>query len=166
MSFDSRVIANKILKVAWEKNISLTKMQLIKLVYFVHGWSLSMLGSATVKDRPQAWQRGPVYPSLYNALSNYRSEPVNQLLADKNTGIPFDDNLENDAQSRLISDVTSSYGNDHAFVLSEKTHAAGTPWDVTIKNRGKYAEIDEHLMAQHFEHLRESRGIDKNHYKS
>lgn len=165
MALDSRVVANKILQSAWDQGLSLTKMQLIKLVYFVHGWSLVLLDSPAVEDMPQAWQRGPVYPKLYRALSNYRSQPVNQLLADKQTQLPFNGELENDGQGRLIADITGSYGGIHAFVLSEKTHADGTPWDLTFNTLGQYAEIDESLMDAHFEELREARQIDPNHYR-
>ena len=56
MSHEPLAIANKVLGVASERGISLTIMQLIKLVYFAHGWSLTLLGKPLVNDEPQAWQ--------------------------------------------------------------------------------------------------------------
>ncbi|WP_156414013.1 hypothetical protein [Fulvimarina pelagi] len=51
MAHDARAIANLILEEAQRRGIQLTEMQLIKLVYFVNGWSLELLDEPLVEDR-------------------------------------------------------------------------------------------------------------------
>ena len=45
MSYSASAIANEILARATGAGVSLTSMQLIKLVYIAHGWSLAVYGS-------------------------------------------------------------------------------------------------------------------------
>ncbi len=166
MAFDSRIIANKVLQSAWQQEIVLKKMQLIKLVYFVHGWSLAMFDSSVVEDMPEAWQIAPVYPKIYRELSGYTTQSVNMLLMDSRTHIPFDAKLDSKEQGRLIADITNHYGNIDAFTLSLKTSEADTPYDLTIKKHGKYSIIKEDLMLSYFERKRIKLGLDKNYYNN
>ena len=162
---DSRAIANYILELAWEDNISLTKMQLIKLVYLVHGWSLAFLGRPLVEDRPQAWKLGPVYPRLYKKLSGYTSQPVNQLILDGATGLPYVARFETDGEVALVRQVASSYAKYDAFSLSDMTHQSGTPWSLTYNNgRGVYNEIPQQDLSGYYDRLRVARGLDEKRY--
>ena len=74
--YDSGTVANHFLRLARQQGKSLTPMQLLKLVYIAHGWSLGLYGLPLVRDEIQAWQYGPVIPNLYNRIRNYRSLPI------------------------------------------------------------------------------------------
>jgi len=163
---DSRAIANEVLDKAWESEISLTKMQLIKIVYFIHGWSLAFFGKPLVEDRPQVWKLGPVYPRLYKSLAGYTSESVNKKIIHKETGIPHVAGFLLPNQRQLIDDITSGYGKLHAFVLSERTHEKGTPWDIAMKSKGLYSEIDDETLVAHFKELMKKRNIPPEHYNT
>ncbi len=162
--YDSHAIANAVLEKAWESEISLTKMQLIKIVYFVHGWSLAFFGNPLVEDRPQAWKLGPVYPRLYKTLAGYTSESVNRKIIHKDTDAPYATGLLPNNHEQLIDDVTNGYGKLHAFVLSEHTHEKGTPWDIAMKSKGIYSEIDDATLTKHFRDLMKKRNISPEHY--
>ncbi len=163
--YDSRSIANVILKYSWKNNIEVTKMQLIKLVYLAHGWSLAFLEKPIVNDTPEAWKLGPVYPKLYNKLSGYTSQSVNKLIADEETNIPYTANELSGGEKALIKNVTTSYGKYGAFVLSDMTHKDGTPWSKTYQNGiGLYKPIPENILAEYYKKLKKDRNLDGNNY--
>ncbi|WP_131993555.1 type II toxin-antitoxin system antitoxin SocA domain-containing protein [Dokdonella fugitiva] len=44
-------------------------MQLLKLVYLCHAWTLGLLGRPLLREEVQAWRYGPVFPALYTMRS-------------------------------------------------------------------------------------------------
>ena len=159
-SHDARAIANYILDIAPKYNIpSLTVMQLLKLVYLAHGWSLAFGEVPLVKQSPQAWQYGPVYPHIYKSLSKYGGAPIGDRITDKNTGIPFSPDELTQKQKKVIDAVLRSYGQMHAFELSGITHKNNSPWDITMKNDGIYTEIPVTTLTNYFRQLAHERNI-------
>jgi len=163
--YDSRSIANVVLKYSWENGAEVTKMQLIKLVYMVHGWSLAFLGRAIVKDTPEAWKLGPVYPALYKKLSGYTSQSVNQLIVEAESGIPYTASALSEGEKNLIKKVTASYGKYDAFTLSDMTHKQGTPWSKTyLDGNGLYSEISETVLSEYYNRLKKERNLEGQNY--
>lgn len=159
-SQDARAIANYILEIAPNYNIpSLTVMQLLKLVYLAHGWSLAFGNTPLVIQAPQAWQYGPVYPHIYKSLSRYGGAPIGNPITDKNTGFPFSPDELTRKQKGIIDAVLRSYGKMHAFELSGITHKNNSPWDITMKKEGIYKEIPITLMKSYFSTLARERHI-------
>ena len=73
--YDVLTVADTILKIAKSKGKALTPMQLVKLTYIAHGWSLALSERDLFKNRIEAWRYGPVIPDLYQATKNFgRSE--------------------------------------------------------------------------------------------
>lgn len=159
-SHDSRAIANYILERAPVLGIQqVTLMQLLKLVYLSHGWSLAFGDTPLVAQNPQAWQYGPVYPHIYKALNKFGGNPITEKIKEKLTGAEFYPVDMTDEQRKVIDAVLLSYGKKHAFELSNITHQVGGPWDVTFKSYGAYKEIPLSEMKSHYEGLREQRGV-------
>lgn len=122
-SHDARAIANYILDRAPQLGVpNLTMMQLLKLVYLSHGWSLAHRDEPLVAQNPQAWQYGPVYPHIYKALNKFGGNAISERIKDKVTGLPVYPVHMSDRQVRVIDAVLKSYGNKHAFELSNITH--------------------------------------------
>lgn len=155
----STAIANFFLELAAAKGLHLTQMQLQKLVYIAHGWSLAILSKPLTSDAPCAWDYGPVYPDLWEALRRYGKAPVSDKIRISDYG--FGDfskdasafstaNLTGD-QSELISQVFENYGKFHAFQLSAMTHEKGTPWyKVFVEDGVKRGEISSLSIREHF----------------
>ena len=159
-SQDSRAIANYILDVAPSYRIkNLTVMQLLKLVYLAHGWSLAFSDTSLVKQSPQAWQYGPVYPEIYKPLSKYGSSPIGERLTDPNTGFTLAPDGLTEKQKAIIGVVLITYGNLHAFDLSNITHKSDSPWDITMKKEKMYGTIQTDLMKEYFSTLAKERKI-------
>lgn len=149
MSHDSRAVANEILKIGWHKNIRMSMMKLIKLVYFAHAWMLGLTGNALCSDPVEAWPYGPVFRNLYNDLPYEGSQIITDLIKMPNgydyTGI-FSAN-----ESAIMSRVVEVYGRMDAFQLSDITHQQGTPWYQTRQQKGKFREIDNGVIREYYE---------------
>jgi len=136
-TYDASVIANAFIHTSRGFGVpapsSLTHMKLQKLVFFVHAWGLALYGQSPVKERPQAWEYGPVFDTLYHELKEYGAKPVTSYLLQMNpkTGkrealIPSQDSLK---FNRLFNQVREKYGNLSALHLSELSHEDGSPWE-------------------------------------
>ncbi|AYD02177.1 type II toxin-antitoxin system antitoxin SocA domain-containing protein [Neorhizobium sp. NCHU2750] len=158
-SQDARAVANYILDRAPALGVEkLTIMQLLKLVYLSHGWSLAFSDTPLVEQTPQAWQYGPVYPQVYRALNHFGGNPVTDRVTDRLTGAQFYPSLT-DYQKRVVDAVLKSYGKKHAFELSRITHQDGGPWEKAFNSTGAYSEIPESGMKEHYRSLAKQRGI-------
>lgn len=160
-SFDERAIANKILQLASSKELSLTSMQLLKLVYLAHGWSMVLFDKPIVRGNPEAWQYGPVYPLIYSSVKKGGSTPVVDKIKNHQTGEVFFPNDLSILQNKFLQTIINSYGNWKAFRLSSITHKVGTPWYRTYHEIGKYQEIPLDFMREHFLELAKKRDINK-----
>lgn len=153
---DSRAVANRILEIAESKDITLTMMQLQKLVYIAHGWWLAFSNTPLTKDSPEAWQYGPVYRSVYNSFRGSGSQPIRRRASDPITGLLFSGEFSSDADG-LLDQIVDSYGKMHAFQLSDITHQENTPWSKASSESGYYATISNSMIKEHFDDLRKER---------
>lgn len=118
---------------------SVTPMQLIKLVYIAHGYMLGRHGTPLLHEAVEAWQYGPVVPSVYHAVKMFRSSPV--------THVPGAIEHDFSASEREIMEaVAEVYGKINAIQLSSATHKLGTPWRQTWEAFGKNAPISNDLI--------------------
>jgi uncharacterized phage-associated protein len=136
MSYTARVVANAFLWKNQGKAEPLTHMKLQKLVYFMHAWYLAMYDKALVSnERPQAWQYGPVFPSIYHELKSYGSAPVKEMLTElsPHTGkfVTLIPNREDKDFWPMYEKVWAQYGKFNAIQLSSLTHVPGSPWAQT-----------------------------------
>lgn len=143
--YDSRAVANYLLKRAREKGGGLTPLQLIKLVYIAHGWTLGLLGRPLLEDDVEAWQYGPVIRRLYGAVAGGR-EPIRRPLPGGEAEFELD-------TQNILDQVFEKYGKFDGLTLSQMTHKAGTPWYKTWSALGKNAVIPQDLIRNHFEGL-------------
>ena len=159
--FRSVEIANEFIKRANASGQSLTNMQLQKLVYFAHGWSLAISGKRLTAEDPQAWDNGPVYRDLWEHLrdkgkSGIKSplgpddtNPFVALIKDFKPSPPYQAEL-NQEQIDLLDTVWARYGDYGAFKMSDMTHQDGTPWDKTYYGLGRNAPITADLIEEHY----------------
>ncbi|MEO1330222.1 MAG: type II toxin-antitoxin system antitoxin SocA domain-containing protein [Pseudomonadota bacterium] len=161
MSQLSVAIANEFLKQPGALG-SVTQMQIQKLVYIAHGWSLALTGEPLVSDPVKAWDYGPVFPYLYDHTKFNGREPMKRLIhpSDDNPFIFFGEEEDtpyqcelNENQSRIIELVWSRYGKLGAYKLSDLTHKVGTPWHQVFYKLGKGGSISNEIIADHYKRL-------------
>ncbi|WP_416366578.1 Panacea domain-containing protein [Sphingomonas aurantiaca] len=82
----------------------LTQMQLQKLVFFAHGWTLAETGYALTEDDPEAWVYGPVYRDLYDHTKYFGSGPIGRKITpdDDEAARFFFTNHQDEKLTRLI----------------------------------------------------------------
>ena len=129
---DARAVANFLLDRADELNVLLTNMEILKHIYFAHGWHLVALDEPLIVNRIEAWQYGPVIRAVYDSFKNFDSAPITSraTLTDWTTGevVIAETDLTEEAEA-LITSTLTYYSGYRAFELSDMTHAIGGAWD-------------------------------------
>lgn len=143
MEHDAQAVANSLIVRSLKDGNPLTPLQIIKLVYFCHGWMLGLYGRGLIRQQIQAWRYGPVIADVYHALKRYRDNPVRDHI-----DVPTEefDELESD----VIGQVYEKYGGLNGITLSRLTHAPGTPWDQVWSQEEKNSVIPNILIQEHY----------------
>ncbi|MEX0504050.1 Panacea domain-containing protein [Alphaproteobacteria bacterium LSUCC0719] len=166
MTNSAIAVANKFIEMAASKNRCFTQMQLQKLAYIAHGWSLALYDEPMISDPPLAWDYGPVYIDLREALRIYGSREVDKPIkfGDYFAGFSQGANHQDvvgtftDKQNHLLNEVFRVYGEFQAFQLSALTHQDGTPWhQVFVRLKQKNSPIPNDRIKEHFLALKEGR---------
>lgn len=154
--FSPLAVANAVLEEAELQGKKLTIMQLLKLVYIAHGWSLALLNAPLVDEEPEAWQHGPVFPSIYRAFRRFGSGPITELASTPFGPLASADLSEQ--QRSVIQSVVQGYGDTHAFALSRMTHQPDTPWAKVYQDGlGSSDDIPNSVIADHYRKLANER---------
>lgn len=147
----SVIVANRFLELAEAKGDKLTPMQLLKLVYIAHGWMLGLYGKPLIRDQVEAWQYGPVIPSLYSHLRSYKGAPITGKIS---SIFARGGELDEDEED-IISQVYDAYGQMPGMRLSRITHAPDTPWSQTYEPGSFGTVIPTDLIEEHYRQLSE-----------
>jgi len=159
MAYDAKAIANRFLDIAEKEGVSITPMKLQKLIFFAHGWNYGLYDEPLIVDPIQAWQFGPVIPSVYHEFKHAGSGAITDRATE------FDlDNFElvepkvpdEDKRSlNLIARVWKTYGRRPAVDLSNLSHVHDGPWHKTwSRNEGaRDAVISDTLIRDHYKAL-------------
>lgn len=163
MPYSAKTVANEFLHLAKEEGRSLTPMQLVKLVYFAYGWYWVIANDRLINERIQAWEYGPVVPSIYHEFKRFGNRPINGFaseLTPVGDGNSFTFQLddpripESDTVARqLIKRVWDVYKGFSAIQLSQMTHEFGTPWAETPNKEVKGTSIDDDRIKDYFNQL-------------
>lgn len=103
-----------------EKKGSLTGFQLQKLLYYCQAWNLVFVGDPLFEDQIEAWEHGPVVPSV-SRLHQHAYWVNRRHIADADSrNIPLADQC-------LIDAVLDSYGDLSGDQLEQLTHSEA-PW--------------------------------------
>lgn len=143
MSHRAVSVAAELLEIAHSKGLSLTPMQVLKLVYIAHGWMLGLCSRPLISDKVEAWRYGPVIPEVYHAIKEFRDNPVQEI-----PGVA-PAQLDEDQQA-IVDQVLDIYGSHTGIELSSITHQQGTPWDRTWNGYGKNAIISNDEIETHY----------------
>ena len=151
--YSAITIADEILKISKAAGRTLTPLQLMKLVYIAHGYSLAY-GRDLFTDRIEAWQYGPVIPDLYRATKHFGRNPIPLEMIDDNPPA-VDTETKN-----LLEDVVAKYGKLSGYALSSLTHKSGTPWDRVYRPGIMGIEIPDDLIRDHYKGLLDERRLN------
>lgn len=124
---------------------ALTPMQLIKLVYVAHGYMLAREGEPLLDEPVEAWRHGPVVRSVYQAVRDYRSDPVRRV-----PGANLWKGDFSEEEMDVMDEVAETYGDVNGVRLSAATHKPETPWTITWDRYGQNARISNDLIEDFY----------------
>ena len=152
-------IANRFLERGIPAGRDFTPMHLQKFCYMAHGYCLALLDDPLIGEAVEAWDYGPVYPELYNALRRYGSRPVPELIHENNwananhiRGDVVRDEITTE-EEEIITDVYEVYGDLNAIQLSNWTHEEGSPWFATYQAGRRGLRISNRVIRDYFREL-------------
>lgn len=147
-------MANFFLDKAEEEGIGVSLMKLLKLVYIGYGWMIAVLDRAPFDEPIEAWEHGPVIPSLYHEFKHFRRGAISSR-----SGILDLDELKF-AEPRILPDDTDAeivlskvwdvYKYFDAWDLRAKTHEPNTPWGESYEI-GRNNQIRPEIIKAHFD---------------
>ena len=121
-------------------------MQILKLVYITHGYSLGVRGVPLIPNRVEAWKFGPVIPTLYHSIKHWRDKPVGQLVT---TGL--EDFADGDRE--FVQAIFEAYKDSDGIELSNLTHRTGTPWAEVYREGVANIPIPDDLIQHHYSEI-------------
>lgn len=141
LPYSASDIANFMIACSFIEKIPLSPMKLIKLVYIAYGWGLVFFNQKLFNEDIEAWQYGPVIPSIYHEFKRFGKEPIDEMSVSMNemTGDLSVNRInlkEGNNISKLLNLVWTYYRNYSAVELSDLTHQLGSPWYNAVKTNG------------------------------
>ena len=76
MAFSSLSVAHALLVQAQQCGQALNPIRLQRLLYLADGVWTARMGRPLLRERPHAWQHGPIYPSVYHAFAEAGHRPI------------------------------------------------------------------------------------------
>ncbi|HWX48162.1 MAG TPA: type II toxin-antitoxin system antitoxin SocA domain-containing protein [Roseomonas sp.] len=112
--------------------LPLTHMALHKVAYYAHGWRLAETGCPLLTEEFEAWEHGPVLPTVYGAFKaagrtpiSFRAERFNPATQQRSVAR----GNFSPADRAFLRNILRAYGRLDALTLSDMTHRKGGPWD-------------------------------------
>jgi uncharacterized phage-associated protein len=154
---DPRAVANYMLDVAALKGIAMTNLKLQKLLFFAHAISLTEHKTKLLSGNFEAWQYGPVHPTVYQAFKaagpdpiGFRAESLDPVSRVRKP-LPV---LSESATRDICDRVVLQFGKMSAGRLVDVTHAVGGPWHHVVTSSETGANLglripDEVIVERH-----------------
>ncbi len=148
---DPRIVANYMLDVAASRGITVTNLALQKLLFFAHAISLTERKVGLVSGYFEAWQYGPVHPTVYEAFKaagsdaiDFRAKALNPVTRARKPLLSL-----SDLTTREICDrVMVQFGRTSGGRLVDITHAEGGPWHYVVSSAKNGANIGLRIPNQ------------------
>jgi len=136
--YEARKISNLLLARYSKPKFDFTNLRLNKLLYFIHGWSLTNRANGLIRNHFEAWQLGPVIRAVYDTFKIYGDGRIAALAdhLDYASGeyktISYEDISEKDVA--IICRVFERYDQYTTNELVRLSHETGGPWDAVFKS--------------------------------
>lgn len=117
---------------------AISPMKLQKLLYYAQGFALAILGRPLFQEDFEAWQYGPVIPSVYQRYKELGNKAIPKV------DLESFDHYTTD-EKKLLNEVYTVFGQYSAWALSAMTHET-PPWRDAQPN----AVITKQSMKNYF----------------
>jgi uncharacterized phage-associated protein len=155
MAYTPQHIANFFLSKADAESSPMTQLKLIKLVYIAYGWYLALKSEKLFNEAIEAWQHGPVIPSVYHEFKDFGKLPISRksMNLDLDTWqistpeLPSDDN----DTGMILTAVWNVYKGLDGWRLRQMTHEDGTPWKKVYVEGERGIKINDEDVKEHYQ---------------
>lgn len=128
-----QIVANTILMLAFEENITVSPMKLQKLVYLIYKSYLKATGQKLFTEGFSKWKYGPVVESLYYEFSSFGARPITKFARDAQGNVTVINLEKNGKLSELVRETWDTYKQLSATTLSELTHSKDSAWSKAVE---------------------------------
>lgn len=167
---DPRSVANLLLDIADAQQRSVTNLALQKLLYFAHAIFLVENRKPLVSGCFEAWQYGPVHPTVYQAFREAADQPIRSrasrtdILTGRKSIVPVP---SSEAIRDVCGRIIAQYGRMTPGRLVEISHAPNAPWH-HIVNKAKTSlalglRIPDNVIIERFRYHKVSVGAEPIH---
>jgi len=143
-AYDARAVANLILDLADADGRPLTQVELLKILYFAHGWYLATKNKPLVVQPIEAWKYGPVVKVVRDAFKDFGSRPITnraeRLVLETGEYQRVEPDLSDD-DSNFVANIFKQYKQFGAWELSDFTHEQDSPWDRVWNPKGAQGRL-------------------------
>lgn len=122
-------VANEIIRKCNDRGIAVSNLKLQKLLYFVQAYSLAEFDRPAFCDTIEAWDYGPVTPTVYQLFKFYGPNPIPSNHYFDNIDLTERNLIESDMSiQQSINEILNQLGDANAFDLVRLSHEQGSPW--------------------------------------
>ena len=126
-----------------ESGWTLSNLQLQKIIYIAHMFCLGTRRTPLIRDRFEAWDYGPVVPSLYHHVKMFGAKPIKDVFF----GAP---EISDADTASVIRDATETLSKWTPGQLVNFTHQHDGAWAAHYDSERKGAIIpDEDILAEY-----------------
>ncbi len=118
-----------------DNNLPITNLMLNKLLYFAQGHCLAEYGRPLFDEKIEAWEYGPVVPTIYRKYKDNKRAPI-----ETKQPVCYGD-LFSDETIALLVAVARQYMRYSDWGLVEKSHKQGGAWSKVYVPGEKYVPI-------------------------
>lgn len=151
MSYAPALVANAFVYRGNQAGRKFGHLEIQKFVFFIHAWTLTLLGQSVVSERPEAWEHGPLFSSLYYRLREFEARAI-ELLPEFEPEtckfVPLIPSRDDEQFWSYVDEVLENYGEFSALELSALGRERGGPWEETRND--KLALMDDEVIRKHF----------------
>ena len=136
-------VAFCLLKHAARAGKRLNTLQVQKLTYVCHGWSLALYKRPLITEDVMATQHGPMVTSIHFRFEQFGNKIISQ-----------EQLVELDAESDQIAfDIICILGDFNGPELKELTQRTGSPWK-QVWDGTKIKPIPDEIIARHYSKIK------------
>lgn len=82
----------------------ITNLKVNELVYFAQAWSLAKFNTKLFDEDIEAWEQGPIIPSVYQAFRPCGSKNIEMTIGE------YDESIFTSEQLNFLADIALTYG--------------------------------------------------------
>ena len=146
MSFNPVTVSNNVLRRAFDEDENVSPMKLQKLLYFIASDYAKATNHPLLNEPFQAWDYGPVVPSVYDEFRAFGGSPIRKFAKDATGKSKMVNESKDEALRASIDRIWDHAKGESAVRLSRITHREGSAWYNAFKLRRSGPIPDEALQ--------------------